>query len=130
VLDAFSGDAIPVHLLTRESVALYLRLLRPSGVIAFHVSNNYLALAPVVRQLANQAGYQAVEVKNHDDAENNVFAADWVLVTNNPAVLENSAIRLHAVPIDRRDGLRPWTDDFNNLLEIVKWPDTTSQSHW
>jgi len=130
VLDAFSGDAIPVHLLTRESVALYLRLLRPNGVIAFHVSNNYLALAPVVRQLANQAGYQAVEVKNHDDAENNVFAADWVLVTNNPAVLENSAIRLHAVPIDRRDGLRPWTDDFNNLLEIVKWPDTTSQSHW
>jgi SAM-dependent methyltransferase len=129
-LDAFSGDAIPVHLLTGESVALYLRLLKPGGVIAFHVSNNYLALSPVVRQLANQAGYQAVEVKNHDDPENNVFAADWVLVTNNPAVLENSAIRLHAVPIFSRDGLRAWTDDFNNLLEIVKWPETTSQSHW
>jgi SAM-dependent methyltransferase len=129
-LDAFSGDAIPVHLLTRESFALYLRLLKPGGVIAFHVSNNYLALAPVVRQLANQVGYQAVEVKNHDDPENNVFAADWVLVTNNSAVLENSAIRLHAVPIGRRDALRPWTDDFNNLLEIVKWPETTSKSHW
>jgi len=129
-LDAFSGDAIPVHLLTREAVALYVRLLKPDGVIAFHLSNNYLALAPVVRQLANEAGFQAVEVKNHDDPDNDVFAADWVLVTNNPAVLDNAAIRIHSAPIDRREGLRPWTDDFNNLLEILKWPETTSRTHW
>jgi SAM-dependent methyltransferase len=130
VLDAFSGDAIPVHLMTREALSLYLRLLKPNGAIAFHVSNNYLALAPVVRQLANEAGYQAIEVKNHGDSDNYIFAADWVLVTNSPAVLDNASIRLHATPIGRRDGLRPWTDSFNNLLEILKWPDTENLTHW
>jgi len=129
-LDAFSGDAVPVHLLTREALALYLRLLKPNGVVAFNVSNQYLSLAPVVRQLANEAGYQAILVKNHQDTENYVYAADWVLVTNSSAVLENAAIRLHSSPIDRRDGLRPWTDSFNNLLEIVKWPETPNRSKW
>jgi len=130
VLDAFSGDAIPVHLLTRESVALYLRLLKPNGVIAFHVSNHYLALAPVVKQLANEAGYQAVQVTNHDDVENSVFASDWVLVTNNPAVLDNGAILLHSAPIEKREKLRPWTDNFNNLIEIVRWSNGSTRTSW
>jgi len=130
VLDAFSGDAIPVHLITGESMALYSRLLNPNGVIAFHVSNHYLDLAPVVRQLANDAGYQAIEVQNKDDVDNTVFASDWVLVTNNAAVLDNPAIRLHSVPIKRRDGLRPWTDSFNNLLEIVRWSNDGGHSNW
>jgi hypothetical protein len=129
-LDAFSGDAVPVHLLSREALALYRHLLKPNGIIAFNVSNQYLSLAPVVRQLANEAGFQAILVKNHQDTENYVYASDWVLVTNNAAVLDNAAIRLHSAPIDRRDGLRPWTDSFNNLLEIVKWPDTPSLSRW
>ena len=80
MLDAFSGDAIPVHLLTRESVALYFRLLKPNGVIAFHVSNHYLALAPVVRQLANEAGYQAVQVTNQNDEDKQCLCrrlGDW-----------------------------------------------------
>ncbi len=130
VLDAFSGDAIPVHLLTRESLALYLRLLKPGGVIAYHLSNRYLKLAPVVRQLANEAGYEAIQVKNKEDDDNQIFAADWVLVTNNSAVLENPAIRLRAVPIERRDGKRVWTDSFNNVFEIIKWPDMTARSRW
>jgi SAM-dependent methyltransferase len=129
-LDAFSGDAVPVHLLTREALALYLRLLKPNGVIAYHVSNIYLNLAPVVGQLARQAGYQAIEVKNHEDLKNKILASEWVLVTNNPAVLENAAIRLHSVPIARRDGLRLWTDSFNNLLEVVKWPNGQRPSRW
>ena len=131
VLDAFSGDAIPVHLLTRESVALYSKLLKPNGVIAFHVSNHYLALAPVVKQLANEAGYDAVQVTNHDDVENSVFASDWVLVTNSPAVLDNGAILLHSAPIEKRDALRPWTDNFNSLIEIVRWSNgSSSRTSW
>jgi SAM-dependent methyltransferase len=130
VLDAFSGDAIPVHLLTREAVALYLRLLKPNGVIAFHVSNHYLALAPVVRQLAQEAGYPAVLVSNHADIDNNISAADWVLVTKNPAVLDNAAIRLHSSPIESLPGLRPWTDNFNNLIEIVRWSEGPQQANW
>ncbi len=122
VLDAFSGDAIPVHLLTREAVALYLRHLKPDGVLVFHVSNNYLDLAPVVAQLAEEIHYHALEVKSHPVPEDLILAADWVLVTRNPSVLENTALKLHGQSISVRPGLRPWTDDFNNLLEILKAP--------
>ncbi len=90
VLDAFSGDAIPVHLLTREAVALYLRHMKSGGTIAFHVSNDFVDLAPVVKALASDARYQAVLVHNHRDDDEGVLPSDWVLMTNNPGVLENS----------------------------------------
>lgn len=121
-LDAFSGDAIPVHLLTREAVALYIRHLTPDGVLAVHVSNDYLVLAPVVQQLAQEIGWPAVEVHNHSDRDNLIFPADWVLVTRNSSILRNAAVRLHERPIIARTGLRPWTDGFNNLLQVLKWP--------
>ncbi len=123
VLDAFSGDAIPVHLLTREALALYLRHLTEDGVIAFHVSNDFLDLAPVVGQLAADAGYQAVLVHNREDSDEAILAADWVLVTNNQAVLHNPAITVHARAIVNRPGLRLWTDDYNNLLSVLKTPE-------
>jgi SAM-dependent methyltransferase len=126
-LDAFSGDAIPVHLLTREAMALYRKHLNPEGVLAFHVSNNYLDLAPVVRQLAEEAGYQAVLVKSGRNDQELILAADWVLVTNNRTVLDNPVIKLHSVPIDSRAGLRPWTDNYNNLLQILKTPEFHQQ---
>ncbi len=121
-LDAFSGDAIPVHLLTREAMALYLRHLKPQGVLAFHVSNNYLELAPVVQQLAAEIGLTAVKISSHADGDNMVLPAEWVLVTKNTVILNNPSVQLHSQSIDTRSGLRPWTDSFNNLLEILKWP--------
>ena len=121
-LDAFSGDAIPVHLLTREALAVYRRHLTGDGVLAFHVSNVFLDLAPVVKQLAESVGSQAVLIRNHDDPENDILAADWVLVTNNPAVLSNASVRLHSVPIALRPNLRLWTDNYNNLIQILKTP--------
>ena len=121
-LDAFSGDAIPVHLLTREAVALYLRHLKPDGVLAFHVSNNYLELAPVVAQLAEEIHYGAVEVMNHADPENLVLPAEWVLVTRNQSVLQIPLSSCMRSPSLRAQAWRPWTDDFNNLLEILKAP--------
>lgn len=123
VLDAFSGDAIPVHLLTREALALYRRHLTARGVIAFHVSNRFLDLAPVVGQLAADAGYRATLVHNHVDSDEAILAADWVLVTNNQAVLQNPAITIHARAIVSRPGLRLWTDDYNNLLSVLKTPE-------
>jgi SAM-dependent methyltransferase len=123
-LDAFSGDAIPVHLLTKEAVALYLRHLNPNGVLAFHVSNDFLDLAPVVRQLADAVDYQAVLVRNHESDEDLVLPADWVLVTKNSAVLDNPAVKLHSEPIALPRALRTWTDDYSSLLEILKTPRT------
>lgn len=121
-LDAFSGDAIPVHLLTKEALALYLKHLKPDGVLAFHVSNDYLDLAPVVRELAEGVGYQAVLVRNHENDDELVLPADWVLVTNNSAVLTNPAVKIHSTPITGRSGLRPWTDNYSSLLPILKAP--------
>jgi hypothetical protein len=125
-LDAFSGDAIPVHLLTREALAIYGQHLSPDGVLAFHVSNVFLDLPPVVKQLAESIGRQAVLVRNHDDPENDVLAADWVLVSNNPAVLSNTSIRLHTLPIASRPDIRLWTDDYNDLIQILKTPERHS----
>ena len=123
VLDAFSGDAIPMHLLTREAILLYLRHLRPEGVLAFHVSNNYLDLAPVVGQLAAMSRYKSVLVHSHADIDEGTLSSDWVLVTNNAEVMENPSIRVNSRPISPRKGLRPWTDDYNNLLQVFKTPE-------
>jgi hypothetical protein len=122
VLDAFSGDAIPVHLLTREAFALYRKHLRANGVLAFHVSNDYLDLAPVIGRLAREFGFQYVLVKSHANQEDLILPADWVLVTNNRNVLDNPSVRIRSVPIEIRPGLRAWNDDYNNLLQILKTP--------
>ncbi len=120
-LDAFSGDAIPVHLLTKEAGELYRQHLRPNGVLAFHVSNDFLDLAPVVEKLAETLGYRAVLVRSHS-GDDLVLAADWVLVTNNMDVLNNEAVKLHSLPITKIAGLRVWTDDYSNLFQILKAP--------
>ncbi len=123
VLDAFSGDAIPVHLLTREAMALYVQRLQPNGVMAFHVSNNFLDLAPVVRQLADSAGFQYLVIRNHADDENGVLASEWVLVTRNRQWLENESLKAHSVPLSARPDVPLWTDSFNSLLPILKTPE-------
>ncbi len=114
LLDAFSGDAVPVHLLTREAFAIYQRHMKPDGVIAVHVSNRYLALAPVVTRLAAAIGMKTTRVITDLDGFDE--ASDYVLVTNNEATLQ-------ANPPDSpevEDPVAPalWTDQRHNLFEI------------
>jgi hypothetical protein len=123
VLDAFSGDAIPVHLLTKEAMSLYVRRVQPQGVVAFHVSNNFLDLSPVVRQLARSVGYPCLVVKNHANLEEDTLASEWVLVTRNTSILENDSLKLRLVPPSNRSDLQTWTDNFNSLLPILKVPE-------
>ena len=122
VLDAFSGDAIPVHLLTREAMNSYRRRLKPTGAIAFHVSNDFLDLAPIVALLAKDAGFRSVMVHSHRDDDEALLPADWVLVTNNHDVLDNAAVRIHAKAINESRGLHVWTDDYNDLFQVIKRP--------
>ncbi|HSU58449.1 MAG TPA: hypothetical protein VLI55_03975, partial [Bryobacteraceae bacterium] len=106
-----------------QAMALYIKHLKPEGVIAFHVSNNYLDLAPVVRQIAEHAGYQAVLVHSKQQTNDLILNADWVLVTRNESVLGNAAVRNQARPIASRAGLRPWTDQYSSLVQVLKPPE-------
>jgi len=119
-VDAFSGDAIPVHLLTAEAVQLYQRHLRPGGILAFHVSNSYLELGPVVAQEAEHAGLAAVMISTSDD-EYGGYAADWVLVTSNQDFLASAKVKAASAKIELKPGLRLWTDDYSSLWPIIKW---------
>ncbi len=118
-VDAFSSDAIPVHLITREALDVYLRHLKPDGIVAFHVSNRFLRLAPVVAQLAHDAGLIAANVD--DEAKDaGALDSDWVLVTRNQAFLDRPAVRARISKIEPIPGLPMWTDQFNNLFKILK----------
>ncbi len=119
-VDAFSGDAIPVHLLTREAFALYLHHLKPDGVLAVHTSNSYLNLPPVVQLLASEAGCDAEMVTNDDDHRKLIDSSDWVLVTRNKRFLDSMDSTVMIEPIEVPPGLRAWTDDFNNLFQILR----------
>ncbi len=119
VVDAFSGDAIPVHLLTKESFAIYETHLDPGGIIAFHISNQFLDLAPAVRRLAVEYGFEAVEIRSERDQDRGLSAATWVLVTQNRDFLARPEIARAASPISGRD-VRLWTDDYNNLLQLIR----------
>ena len=120
VVDAFSGDAIPAHLLTVQALEVYRRHLAPGGIVAFHVSNRFLALAPVVRELADNVGMQAVRVTNPEDLTRQILHSEWVLVTANAEFLANPAVVRAREPISVPAGLRLWTDDYSSLFPIIQ----------
>jgi len=117
-VDAFSSDAIPVHLITREALGTYLRHVEPDGIVAFHVSNRFLDLVPVVARLAREHGAHAVVVRDADDDKSR---SEWVLVSRDFAALEREPmVKRGAVPAEDRPDLRTWTDDYSNLIQILK----------
>ncbi len=119
VVDAFSSDAIPVHLITLEAMDTYLKHTKPGGVIAFHVTNRYLQLKPVVKLLAQARGLYAMNVA--DDGELRFASStDWVLVSRNPQFFKLEAISTVAEEIEIPADLTVWTDDFNNLIQVLK----------
>jgi hypothetical protein len=118
-VDAFSGDSVPVHLITAEAMDLYLRHLDRDGIVAFHLTNRFLWLPPVVDEIARAKGLAAVLI--HDDAEGtDLRRTDWMLVARSPGVLDRAGIREAVTELTRTPGLRPWTDDFNNLFQVMK----------
>lgn len=120
VVDAFTGDAVPAHLLVREAFALYFRHLKPDGVLAIHVSNKFLRLAPVVKLAAANFGKRAFLVSNDDDSEKGVFGSSWVLVTDNRVFLEDDNVADDLEEIEDRPGVTLWTDDYSSLYAILK----------
>jgi hypothetical protein len=121
VVDAFSGDAIPLHLLTHEAMSLYQKHLAHGGILAFHVSNQYLTLAPEVSLLASSIGMQAKLIDSPPDDARGEYAATWVLASNNAEFFQSPTVSLVARTIPNQPGLHLWTDDYSSLLPIMKW---------
>ncbi len=117
-IDAFSSDSIPVHLITLEAVEIYEKHMKPDGVIAFHVSNRFLDLKPVVQQIAEKRGLNVAWV--HDTYENGGTSSDWVLLTKDKKFLLKPEIVEATEVIVPHPEWRLWTDDFNNLLQVLK----------
>jgi SAM-dependent methyltransferase len=115
LLDAFSGDAIPVHLLTQEAFAIYRRHMKPDGIIVVHVTNSYLALAPVVEKLAADIGWKTTRIMTEEDGD--LDSTDYVMVTLNEAFLK-------ATPAEEPEDPEPknvplWTDKRHDLFKIL-----------
>lgn len=119
IVDAFSGDSIPVHLLTLEAFELYFSRLKPGGVLAVHVSNQYLNLEPIVAGAASQLGKEAVIVNHELTSSKGIYASTWILVGNANGFLGQSEIE-RAGQILPPSSRFLWTDNYSSLWRVLK----------
>jgi len=120
-VDAFSSDSIPVHLLTREAVELYLRHLADDGIVAVHISNRFLDLQPVLANIAAAAGLSARLVDDEiDDNASKASSSEWVLIARKPQTLAEGEIGRRSEALREQADVGVWTDGYNNLLRVMK----------
>ncbi len=119
-VDAFSGDSIPMHLLTAECADIYRRRLAPGGVLALHISNRVLNLDPVARGMALYLGWTAVQIISADDTETGESSSRWVLITPNAGFLERAGLSQQSSAWSNRPPIT-WTDDFASLWQVLKF---------
>lgn len=124
VLDAFTGDAVPVHLLTAEAFDLYRRRLAPGGVIAAHISNRHVDLAPVVRAQALALGAISLLVESEPDPEAYRYETTWALITWSSDFVTDPSVLSRARPFSG-EAAEPgeayrWTDDYSNLFRVLR----------
>jgi spermidine synthase len=120
LVDAFSGDAIPTHLLTQEAMQVYLKRLRPEGILGMHISNSVLDLSGVVGKLAESNHLAAVLAHTPPDDALHRYEAIWVLMSRSPQRLDDPAVRAVAQPIVIPPHQPLWTDDYSNLFQCLK----------
>jgi hypothetical protein len=121
-IDAFTSDSIPIHLLTREAVALYLERVKQDGVIALHVSNRYLDLRPVVGEIAEALGLQLAYVEDPEsDSDPDKAASDWILLARHRGVLDLPDIKAGSSALPAVATGRPWTDDYSNIVQVFSF---------
>lgn len=138
VLDVFTGDAVPVHLLTREAYETYLANLRPDGLLVFHVSNRYLDLAAVARELAEEAGQTPLLIVSAGDSYRATLDATYVIATENRAFLADEDVRVAVTEWTPKPANPPlWTDDSASLWNVMKkyspagkWDSAPNRGHF
>jgi hypothetical protein len=116
-IDAFASDSIPVHLITREAIALYMQHLAPGGVLAVHISNRFLDLKPVLANIGRELGLQVRLIT--DKPPEPASMSDWILISATPQPFAAPELS-EAEPVAPVPGLSLWTDEFNNLLDVLK----------
>jgi hypothetical protein len=125
VLDAFSSDVVPVHLLTREALNLYLSKLTPAGILCFHCSSRYLELKPVIANLARDAGLICFGREDlnvtREEKKQGKEPSQWVMMARPDADLENLTKRTLWERMPGQEDARVWTDDYSNILQVFKW---------
>jgi hypothetical protein len=120
VIDAFSGDAIPLHLLTVEAMAVYRRHLAPGGILAIHISNQHVDLEPEVALLAKAAGMTARRISSPPNEKRGEFSSTWMLLTDNADFFSLPDVA-HVSNPDESPKARLWTDDYSSLLPLLRW---------
>lgn len=121
ILDAFSSDAIPVHLITKEAINLYFSKLSRDGILLLHISNRYLDLAPVLAELTYENGLAARICDDEEDTTIEKYGSTWVVLARTEADLGGLAGSKSWHKIERRRNVKVWTDDFSNILSVFKW---------
>ncbi|HNC99958.1 MAG TPA: fused MFS/spermidine synthase, partial [Myxococcota bacterium] len=122
IMDAFTSDSIPLHLLTREALALYLGKLEPHGLLAVNISNRYLDLTPVVAALAADAGLEGYHWEDpYEEKDVGKEPSHWAVLARDGAQLESFRRDPRWKALEPSPGARPWTDDFSNVLRVMKW---------
>jgi protein-L-isoaspartate O-methyltransferase len=119
-VDAFSSDAIPVHLLTAEAFEVYFRHLSARGILAVHISNRYLDLKPVLKAAAARFGKAARIVDDESDGARGTYGSTWVLLAGSPQIFAQAPLEGAAAPLDADRSIRMWTDDYSGLYGILK----------
>lgn len=124
IVDAFSSDAIPVHLLTREALRLYVDKVGENGVLAFHISNKYLNLAPLVADLARDAGLECLvrsDAQPRGSITKTKASSQWAVLARRPDAMAFLAADKRWREVPRRSAAITWTDDFSNPLSLMRW---------
>ncbi|MDE3051682.1 MAG: fused MFS/spermidine synthase, partial [Nitrospirota bacterium] len=123
ILDAFSSDSLPVHLITREAFELYLRKMTRNGVIAVNISNRYLHIAPVLGNLAEELHLVGLHRHDHEDEDivPGKYASHWVVVAKQREALGTLLEDKRWEPIPKNPALGVWTDNFSNVLSVFDW---------
>jgi spermidine synthase len=126
VVDAFSSDAIPMHLLTREAFSVYGRNLTGSGLLMVHISNRYLDLEPVIAAAAAAGGWTAAVryyVPSDASFQHNEAPSKWIALSRDPATMHKLVALSHQQwrPLRPRPGFGSWTDDYASLLPLIRW---------
>jgi protein-L-isoaspartate O-methyltransferase len=119
-VDAFSGDAIPLHLLTLEAFREFFRQVKPGGAVVVHISNQHLNLQPVMQKAAEVLGKQARLVESKANDPLGAFHAYWVIFTDRGALFDDAEFKALARSLPPNPAFRPWTDDYSNLLQVLK----------